>query len=153
MTLAIRPATPADAPALLRLFRRAVRIGAAGAYTIAQRRAWAPGRIGPKGWRVRQNRMTTLVAEIDGRIAGFTEFRGDGHVHMLHVDPAFARRGVARALLAAGDAALDARGAVRRSTWASRGSRPVFERAGYRATGSILAPRRGQRLISFRMVR
>jgi hypothetical protein len=38
-------------------------------------------------------------AEVEARIAGFSDLAPDGHVDMLYVDPDFQRRGVARALL------------------------------------------------------
>ncbi|ANK80100.1 MAG: hypothetical protein TEF_04315 [Rhizobiales bacterium NRL2] len=153
MAVSIRSATPADAPATLRLYRRAVRIGAAGLYSLPQRRVWAPARLPLAAWRIRQTRNLTLVAEIGSTIAGFAELRPDGHVHMLYTDPAFTRRGVGRALLAAGDEALAVRGVRHRSAWASAVSRAVFERAGYSVTGRRVTARRGQRFLTFRVVR
>ncbi|WP_417516087.1 GNAT family N-acetyltransferase [Minwuia sp.] len=150
----LRPWTAADARACLRVFRRAVSVGAAHAYSVPQRHAWSRIPYSFDRWRQRQARNLTLVcATCDGTLAGFTEYRADGHVHMLHVDPAFTRRGIGMALLRAGDAILTARGVHHRSTWASHVSKPVFARAGFTATGYRLAPAADQRLLTWRMVR
>ncbi|WP_416898044.1 MAG: GNAT family N-acetyltransferase [Minwuia sp.] len=147
----IRRWTPADARTCLAIFRAAIMAGRG--YTRAQRRDWSSIPYSFRRWRLRQSRYLTLVAIADGRIAGFTEFRRDGHVHMLFVDPDFMRLGLARELLEAGDAAMAARGVIRRDTWASRSSAPVFARAGYRTLGLVAKPAGSERLLTRRMAR
>jgi ribosomal protein S18 acetylase RimI-like enzyme len=47
--------------------------------------------------------VTTVVAEADGKVAGFAQLLSDGeiqaHLSLIAVDPAFRRRGIARAML------------------------------------------------------
>lgn len=147
----IRPWTPADSLACLAVFQAAVRAGTA--YARPKRMAWAKIDYSFIKWRTRQRRFITLVAERDGRIIGFTEFRRDGHVHMLFVHPKAMRQGLAPRLLAAGDAIMDGKGVARRDCWASQNSRPVFEREGYRAMGGKPKPAGDQWLLAWRMVR
>ena len=147
----IRRWTPADSLACLAIFQVAVRAGTA--YARPKRMAWANIDYSFAKWRERQRRFITLVAERDGRIVGFTEFRRDGHVHMLFVHPSAMRQGLAPELLAAGDAIMERKGVTRRDCWASRNARPVFERAGYRTVGGKLRPAGDQWLLAWRMVR
>lgn len=149
--LLIRAATPADAGACLAIFRAAVMAGTA--YSRPQRLAWQSRPYSFRHWRLRQTRNITLVAESAGRIAGFTEFRPDGHVHMLFVHPDAQGRGIARSLLDEGDRILSARGVTRRDTWASHASMPVFRRAGFQVLGARLAPVGKVHLLHFRMAR
>jgi ribosomal protein S18 acetylase RimI-like enzyme len=60
--------------------------------------------------------VTTVVAEADGRTVGFAQLMSDGeiqaHLSLIAVDPAFRRRGLARAMLvlaleSAGGARID----------------------------------------------
>jgi ribosomal protein S18 acetylase RimI-like enzyme len=47
--------------------------------------------------------VTTVVADADGRVVGFAQLLSDGeiqaHLSLIAVDPAFRRRGLARAML------------------------------------------------------
>lgn len=86
-------------------------------------------------------------------MAGFTEFRRDGHVHMLFVHPDFQGRGLARDLLDEGHRVLASRGVSRRDAWASLASAPVFRRDGFRVVGTRMAPAGPKYLMNFRVVR
>lgn len=147
----IRRFTPADAVACHGVYRAAIMAGKQ--YTRPQRLAWSRVPYNLRQWCRRQSRNITLIAEVNGRVAGFTEFRPDGHVHMLFVHPAMKGLGIACALLEAGDRALAHRGVMRRSTGASRDSMPVFARAGYRLSGGQQIAAFGEYLLSWRMVR
>jgi GNAT superfamily N-acetyltransferase len=80
-----------------------------------------------------------LVAEVDGRIVGTLRWRALGdRFHLLGplVEPAFRRRGIARALVEAlADRARRTEGAARLSLWTvtETGNVQVFERLGFRA--------------------
>ena len=147
----IRQWKPSDAAACLEVFQAAVMGGTA--YSLPQRRAWATLPYSFSRWRVRQRRNTTLVAELDGCVAGFTEIRPDGHVHMLFVAPNHQKRGIAGALLLAGVSQMTARGVPVFTTWASRSSAPVFTRAGFVRAGALVKPTGTQRILCWRMVR
>lgn len=92
-------------------------------------------------------RGVSLVAELDGRPAGFllAEVQTDrrnywvsrrfGEVQELHVHPRFRRRGVGRALITAAEKEFRRRGCrvVRLSTWAfQRPARALYLGRGYR---------------------
>lgn len=98
--------------------------------------SWAPdlideGRLGQKCAS-----RPTWIAEVEGRIAGFSDLEPDGHVDMLYVHPDFQRRDVARALLIHIEKSAHAAGLRRLYTEASIRARPVFEAMGPR----IIAP-------------
>ena len=127
----IRRGTPADAPALVLIERRAFADPwSEASFQEALGAAWSFG----------------LVAEVDGEITGYLiarEAGGSGEILNLAVDPPRRRAGIARTLLAAGLAVLRRRGAeeifleVRESNLAAQalylaaGFRPVGHRARY----------------------
>lgn len=127
----IRRGTPADAPALVAIERRAFADPwSEPSFRDALGAAWSFG----------------LVAEVDDEVAGYLVAReagGSGEILNLAVDPARRRTGIAQTLLDAGLGALRRRGAeeifleVRESNLAAQalylgaGFRPVGQRAGY----------------------
>jgi ribosomal-protein-alanine N-acetyltransferase len=127
----IRRGTPADAPALAAIERRAFGDPwSEASFREALGAAWSFG----------------LVAQVDHEITGYLiarEAGGSGEILNLAVDPAHRRGGIARTLLAAGLAVLRRRGAgeifleVRESNLAAQalyraaGFRPAGQRAGY----------------------
>lgn len=100
----IRPATEADLEALNAIYNREVREGVAtwelDEWPAEQRLAW---------FRARDHQEPVLVAEVQGRLAGFaylTKYRGRRgyrftRENTVFIDPAHQRRGLGRALLGA----------------------------------------------------
>lgn len=151
--LHIRHYRPADADALLALFRRAVRANAPRYYSRAQVEAWAPDGIDHGGWMERRESRPTFVAEIDGTIAGFTDLMDDGQIDMLFVEPRFQGRGVAVALIRRVEAEAHDRALERLTVDASLAARPVFGRCGFTVVMMRAVPVRGEVLTNFRMAK
>lgn len=130
----IRAYRPEDAARLEEIFRRAVREIGRQFYSDDQVSAWSGPRVSAE--RLNLNYMdgrATFIAEDErGSAIAFSDLEADGHVDMLYCDPDFARKGIARALLAALEQKARASGIARLHTEASEAARAVFERAGYR---------------------
>jgi putative acetyltransferase len=139
------------------LYADAVRAAGPVHYDAAQVEAWAAFANEP---RFRQFVLDplTLVAEDtragdESGITGFTGLRADGHVTALYVRPDRMRRGIAAALLFAVVERTEAQGLRRLTTDASKVSRPVFARHGFRVEAVERVERRGAALECTRMVR
>lgn len=97
----IRSYESADAAATLRIFQDAILVTAAADYTPEQLAVWArPGDRKLSDWDRSMLARDSLVAMIDGRVAGFSDVNAEGYIDMMFVAPECARRGVARGLLA-----------------------------------------------------
>jgi putative acetyltransferase len=129
----IRPyRSPDDAIATFDLFQAAIRQTAAAVYGPDQIDAWAgPPTTDLNGWDGRRRQASTLVAEVDGTVVGFTDLLADGLVDMLYVDPRAGRRGIARALLTEIKLEARSREISELRTMASRSAQPVFLRLGF----------------------
>ncbi|SJN09852.1 Acetyltransferase [Leucobacter sp. 7(1)] len=129
----IRPYAYADATPTLKVFFRAIELTARAHYSKAQRAAWADraGRTIPT-WHVARSAADTWVAEVEGRVVGFADLDASGTIDMLFVDPDFARRGIAAALLARPLSTARARGLTRVRTNASDTACPFFLAHGFR---------------------
>ena len=149
--MSIRPYRPADAALLASLFRAAVCSVAPGDYTAPQARAWASSLIDEAKFAERCAVKSTWVAEIEDRIAGFSDLESDGHIDMLYVHPHLQRRGVAPALLGHIEKLARALGLARLYTEASITARAVFERMGFRVIASQSVAVHGESLTHYRM--
>ena len=149
----LRDYAESDGPATLDVFRRAIRVTAARDYTPEQVAAWASDEIDTAGWDARRRGSRTRVAEVDGSVAGFTDVDERGYVDMMFVDPAFARRGVASALLEWAESTARELGAVELSTHASLTARPFFEAHGFSVVVEQRPVLRGVALTNFVMRR
>lgn len=106
-TFILRPATPADGPALQAILRDTfestwlpnITQAAANAFGAENRPADYVGRRGPEFW----------LAERDGEVVGFVDWDGD-FVNALHVRAAHARSGVGRLLMDKAEQAITADG-------------------------------------------
>jgi putative acetyltransferase len=131
-TIGLRPFLAADAARCLSIFAASITELAIEDYSEEQCEAWvAAGAGDPKAFAKRLTDSLTLVATVDGESAGFASLKGADVVDMLYVDPEFARRGVATALLDALAKIAAARGAARLTADASDTAKPLFERQGY----------------------
>jgi ribosomal protein S18 acetylase RimI-like enzyme len=152
MTAAVnlRPATPADVPAIGRL----------GALLVRTHHDFDPKRFIAATSRTEQGygsflgtqldepNVIVLVAEREGEVLGYTYAGVEGNDYMalrgpagvvydIVVDPAYRRQGVGRMLLDAALEALEARGAPRAVLSTAEQNTPaqhLFESAGFRRT-------------------
>jgi putative acetyltransferase len=124
--------SPDDVEVTFGVFQAAIRQTAAAVYGPNEVEAWAgPTRTDLGGWDVGRRRASTLVAEVDDTVVGFTDLLPDGLVDMLFVHPAAGGRGIARALLTVIKLEARARGITELRTFASRSAQPTFERLGF----------------------
>jgi putative acetyltransferase len=147
----IRAYEAADAAILVDLYRASVRSIAARDYTQSQIRAWAPDVIDPGTFGQRCESKSTWVAQIEDRIAGFSDLEPDGHVDMLFVHPDLQRRGVARALLQHVEKAARALNLRRLYAEASITARSTFKAMGFRVIVRQTVTIRGESMTNYRM--
>ncbi len=132
-TVALRPYVPADARRCAEIFRLSIEELAAEDYDADQREAWASRADDEEAFDARLGAALTLLAVIDGAVAGFASLKGGDEIDMLYVGPEFARRGAGGALIEALAKLAQARGAKRLTAEASEVARPLFERQGFTA--------------------
>ena len=149
LAVTLRPYRPGDCPALAALFYETVHTVNAAHYTPAQLDAWAPA-CGPDlaAWDKSFRAHRTLVAELDGRLAGFGDLDpAAGYLDRLYVHKDLQGRGVATALCNA----LEKVAAGPVVTHASVTARPFFARRGYRVLRAQQVERRGVTLANYVM--
>jgi putative acetyltransferase len=159
VSVVVRPAVVADAPALAALSRAAIEVSAAAHYDDAQRRVWAARRT-VEAHRRYVEVTAVVVAEVDGAVAGFASLALEpvdglvpGEVDQLFVHPSAGGRGVARALLATVEERARGAGLGSLVTHASWRAAPVFERAGFRRVEVESVTVDGEELTRVRMAR
>ncbi len=131
MTPGLRPFLPADAATLATLFRASIETLAADDYDEDQREAWASVADDETALATRLANGLTIVALVDGAIAGFASLKDNSLFDMLYVRPRMARRGVGTALADAIEKLAGARGATKLIVEASDAARDFFAMRGY----------------------
>ncbi len=131
--VALRPYVAADAKRCAEIFRSSIEELAAEDYNEEQREAWASRADDEQAFGARLAGALTLLAMIDGAIAGFASLKGADQIDMLFIDPELARQGAGRTLIEALTKLAQARGAKRLTVDASDTARPLFERQGFTA--------------------
>ena len=140
-----------DLPALSRLFGETVRRVNIRDYTPAQAEDWAAGEadlLTRDDWF---RRLYTLVAEIDGQIAGYGNVDGTGYLDHLFVRWDCQGRGVATALCDALEEHCLDLGLAAVTVHASKTALPFFLHRGYRVEREQQVPVRGQVLANCAM--
>jgi len=140
-----------DAVALTRLFFETVHSVNLHDYSEQQVRAWAPAVPDPAIWHQRMSERYTLVAEENGKIAGFAELERDGHLDMFYCRKDAVRRGVGRALYRAVELKAAGLGLERIFTEASITARRFFEHCGFAVVCRQTVVRGGIELANFKM--
>lgn len=130
-TPGLRPYMPADAATLAAIFRDSVDELAEEDYDDAQREAWSSTADDVEAFGARLAGELTIVALLDGEIAGFASLRDNTVFDMLYVRPDMARQGVGSALADAIEKLAGARGTATLSVDASDAARDFFAARGY----------------------
>jgi putative acetyltransferase len=131
--VSLRPYLSTDARRCADIFRSSIEELAAEYYHQDQREAGASRADDEQAFGARLAEALTLLAVIDGAVAGFASLKGADEIDMLFVAPEFARQGVGRTLVDALTRLAQARGAERLTTEASDVAKPLFERQGFTA--------------------
>ncbi len=131
-TLRVRAASTADAAAIRDVHQASIRGLAREHYSDAQIEAWAEPRDVNAYKEAIQGSTAMIVAESEGRIAGFAELL-DHEVRAVHVDPPFARRGIGSMLLRALERTARNAGTETLTLDASLNAQGFFEANGYQA--------------------
>ncbi len=129
--LSLRPYLPDDAPVLEEIFRASITQLTGDDYTEAQQEAWASAADNEEAFAKRLGHQLTLVASLEGSVAGFASLGPAGKIDLLYVHPATAGQGVAAMLIDALEKLAGARGAGKLVVDASDTARGFFEKRGY----------------------
>lgn len=128
----LRLATPADAPAVSRLYYETVRVTNASDHSPAQIAAWAPAVYPRQFWLDRWGPYQVFLAEDHARLLGFLEFDPRcGHLDCCYVHHACQRRGVGTALLRRAEQLADQLGLPRLHAEVCTTARPFFLAHGF----------------------
>jgi putative acetyltransferase len=127
----LRPFLPADAPTLAALFRASVEELAADDYSENQREAWVSAADDEAEFCARLAGALTIVALVDGEIAGFAALKDNTLFDMLYVRPDLARQGVGTALADAIEKLAGARKTQKLTVEAADSARDFFTARGY----------------------
>ncbi len=134
LAFAIRKGTLAERDRLRNLYRDAVVAAGPRFYTPEQVEVWAASAADVERWDAWMRDGLTWVAvepHDPARAIGVASLYPQDHVHLLYVDPAFHRRGIARALLEQVEAEAREAQISALTTDASLISHPVFLDSGY----------------------
>ena len=133
MDVVLRPATPADAPAILRVHRDSILELGIESYSLAEVESWAAGLVPERYVEAMNEGGETFIVAVasTGALAGFCSFKDD-EVKGLYVGPDWARRGVGSALLRQAEATISAGGHRLIRMVASLSGQAFYERHGYR---------------------
>jgi putative acetyltransferase len=145
-----------DREATRTVFERAVHGSASADYSPELLEAWAPSITAPPDlleWGTARSEAVTIVAVEEGQVAGFGDLVGGSVLDMLYVDPRFARRGIATALVDRLCRLATEGGAEAIETDASLTARPVFERHGFVVVVEQTPVVRGIAMTNFKMRR
>lgn len=153
MPVTIRPFQNADAPALLALFRDTIRRVNSRDYSPEQVTAWASDEIDEAAWASRFLGRFVVVAEADGRIAGFAELEPTGRIDRFFVSADHQGLGIGRALLDAIEAEAMRLGLPRLDADVSLTALSFFERRGFQTIASQVVTLRGVAFRNVRMIR
>lgn len=155
MNIEVRDADAGDAPAVAALFHDTILSVNVGDYSVAQVEAWAGPAPEPEMWEKRiasdSNARRMFVATKEGRVVGFAELEGDGHLDTLYVHHEFQGRGIASRLLDRVEAEARHREMQRLYTEASITAEPFFRGRGFSVVRPQLVEFRGLTFRNFVM--
>jgi putative acetyltransferase len=155
MYVEVRDAGAGDAPAVAAIFHNTILNVNVGDYSVSQVEAWAGPAPEPGMWEKRiaadRNARRMFVATTDGRVVGFAELEGVGHLDTLYVHHEFQGRGIASRLVDRIEAEARHREIHRLYTESSITAEPFFRRRGFSVVRPQLVELRGHFFRNFVM--
>lgn len=144
----LRSYEPSDCSSLTELFYGTVHSVNRKDYTQEQLNVWANGKIDLKEWNRSLSEHDTVVAVVNGVIAGFGDMDQTGYLDRLYVHKNYQRKGIATAICNE----LERKAAVNLiRTHASITAKLFFEKRGYHVVRKQQVERQGICLINYLM--
>ena len=148
MDLHLRKYHPSDCQALAELFYDTVHTVCKNDYSEKQLYAWATGNIDLVKWNQSFRSHYTLVAEINGNIAGFGDIDLNGYLDRLYVHKDYQRRGIGSYICSILENMVDSDKII---THASITAKGFFEKRGYKVIKEQQVKRQGIILTNYIM--
>ena len=149
--LNIRRYKPEDAEEVAGLYEKSVREIAIEMYTPEEVEAWASYAREIEELRHRLAEGLTLVAEAGNKLVAFGQLKPIDHIAFLYTSKEYSRKGIASGIYERLENHAVTKGAGYMTTDASRISKPLFERLGFKAEYPLVENRYGVELESFKM--
>ncbi|HCJ7274025.1 TPA: GNAT family N-acetyltransferase [Vibrio cholerae] len=147
----IRKYQESDAHDLWAIFYYTVRNVNLRDYSQAQVEAWAPDDFSSEIWQRKMNLLSPFVAEIDGKIVGYSDLQENGLIDHFFCHHEHQGRGVGRQLMEHVLRMGKLQGITRFYSEVSITARPFYERFGFKVTQEQTIEVRGQKLCNFVM--
>lgn len=139
--MTIRLYRSSDCPTLAQIYYDTIHTVNAADYTPAQLDAWATGNVDLADWDAYFLARHSFVAEMDGKIVGFSDMDDRGYLGRLYVHKDYLGRGIGKALC---DAAEKAVCVPKYTLHSSITAKPFYEKLGYYTVEMRQMPRKDQ---------
>lgn len=148
MDLILRKYKPTDCQALAELFYDTVHAVCKDDYSEKQLYAWATGTVDLIRWNQSFRSHYTIVAEINGNIAGFGDIDSNGYLDRLYVHKDYQRRGIGSSICSILENMVNSDKII---THASITAKGFFEKRGYKVIKEQQVKRQGIILTNYIM--
>lgn len=149
----LRTAVFDDIPAIVEMYRGTVHSVNAADYTPAQIKVWADGAVNFPRWEKAIKEQYFVLAEIDGKLAGFSSIAKDGYLDFMYVSKDFQRCGVALTLLNEIERKAEEQKNTEIYSHVSKTARGFFQKMGYEHKEDIRDLYKGELFINALMVK
>ncbi|MEZ9159929.1 GNAT family N-acetyltransferase [Vibrio lentus] len=147
----IRNYQPNDNKALWEIYFHTVRNINVRDYSQEQVEAWAPSDFDSELWQKCLHRIQPFVAELDGRVVGYTDLQPNGLIDHFFCHHEYQGKGVGRALMEHVFQIGSVRGVSRYFSEVSITARPFYEHLGFTVVKEQEVEMRGVKLTNYVM--
>ncbi|MFL7035423.1 GNAT family N-acetyltransferase [Vibrio lentus] len=147
----IRNYQPNDNKALWEIYFHTVRNINVRDYSQEQVEAWAPSDFDSELWQKCLHRIQPFVAELDGRVVGYTDLQPNGLIDHFFCHHEYQGKGVGRALMEHVFQIGSVRGVSRYFSEVSITARPFYEHLGLTVVNEQEVEMRGVKLTNYVM--
>lgn len=149
----LRTAVFDDIPAIVEMYRGTVHSVNAADYTPAQIKVWADGAVNFPRWEKAIKEQYFVLAEIDGKLAGFSSIAKDGYLDFMYVSKDHQRCGVANTLITEIERKAGEQGNPEIYSHVSKTAKAFFQKMGYEHKEDIRDLYKGELFINALMVK